>query len=295
MSKKRSNVASLGELTAGRRGSLDGLKRLESPHPSVRYIVEVVDHLQPHPYTTNVLIGGEPGTGKDGLAHTLHDLMHPETAPIVSLSAAGHDSDELARELFGAGAQVKGERPAEGAVGQADGGTLVIDEVIGLSPSLQRRLLELVKTGRYHREGEERERRAQLCVIALTDGNLLAEVTAGRFRHDLYHKLARLHLVLPPLRERPEDVPAAVVWMANRVLGDRGRRANVELEPAPGEPAKNGAITFGRDAIETLRLQRWAGNFRELEIVVERALLLYSDGKRVTSADVSRALADPRG
>ena len=126
----------------------------------------------------------------------------------------------------------------------------------------------------------------------VTDGNLAAEVQAGRFRHDLYHKLARLDFVLPPLRERPEDVPAAARWMANRVRSSRGLTPNVVLE---GEPAAKDSVVIRKDALDLLRLQRWPGNFRELEIVVERALLLFSDGTEVTAADISRGLADPRG
>jgi DNA-binding NtrC family response regulator len=296
MSKKRPQPASLGELTTGHdvKGSVEGLKRLASPHPSVRHVVDVVEHLQARPYATNVLIGGEPGTGKEGLAHTLHELMHPEgDAPLVTVSTSGRDEAELAAELFGAAPRMRGERPTDGAVAEADGGTLVLDEVIGLSPLLQRRLLEVVKKGRYHREGEERERLVQLNVIVITDGNLTAEVAAGRFRHDLYHKLARLDMVLPPIRERQEDIPAATVWMANRVLLDRGRPAKVELE---GDGAvEAGAVLIKRNAIDALRQHRWPGNFRELEIVVERALLLYSDGKQVTATDVQKAFADPRG
>ncbi|HZS38983.1 MAG TPA: sigma 54-interacting transcriptional regulator [Polyangia bacterium] len=297
MSKKRAHAGSLGEITAGHlKGTAEGLKRLASPHPSVRHILEVIDRMQARPYTTHALIGGEPGTGKEGLAHTLHELMHPEGGPLVVVSMAGRAEDDVAAELFGAAPQHKGERPTDGAVEEADGGTLVLDEVIGLSAGMQRRLLDLAKKGRYRREGEQRERRVQLCIFVVTDGNLLAEVTAGRFRHDLYHKLARLDLVLPPLRERPEDVPGAAVWMANRVLADRGREPNVELEPAAGEaPVEEGAIVFRREAIETLRQHRWPGNFRELEIIVERALLLYGDGAQITTHDITRALADPRG
>jgi DNA-binding NtrC family response regulator len=299
MSKKTAKQpASLGELTAGQiKGSVEGLKRLGSSHPSVRHILDVIEHLRQRPYSTNAVIGGEPGTGKEGLAYTLHDLMHPEGgAPIVTVSTAGRDESDVSDELFGAAPRVKGERPADGAVADADGGTLVLDEVIGLSPKLQRRLLELAKRGSYHREGEERERRTQLNLIAITDGNLAAEVTQGRFRHDLFHKLARLDLVLPPLRERPEDVPGAAVWMANRLLSDRGRAGTVDLEPGPGDPPlEPDAIVLTRAAIDALRLHRWPGNFRELEIVVERALLLYSDAKQITDRDIQQALAGPRG
>jgi DNA-binding NtrC family response regulator len=297
MSKKRDGEpTSLGELTAGQiKGSLEGMRRLASPHPSVRHILEVIERLKQRPYATNAVISGEPGTGKEGLAHTLHELMHPDDdVPLVSVSTAGRDEYELAGELFGSVARQKGERPTDGAVADADGGTLVLDEVIGLSQRLQRRLLEVLKKGRYTREGDDRVRRTQLNIIAITDGNLAAEVAAGRFRHDLYHKLARLDLILPPLRERPEDIPAAAVWMANRVRTDRGLPPSVQLEGGDPPPT-NGAVVLRRDAIETLRQHRWPGNFRELEVVVERALLLYGNGREVSAADVTRALTDPRG
>jgi DNA-binding NtrC family response regulator len=289
MSRQRPAPASLGELTAGNlKSSAEGMKRLASSHPSVRHIVDVIQHLQRRPYATNAVIGGEPGTGKEGLAHTLHELMHPDTgAPLVTVSTSGRPEAEIGEELFGSAPRMKGERPTDGAVSDADGGTLVLDEVIGLSPTLQRRILELVKRGAFHREGEARERTVQVSLVAITDGNLAAEVASGRFRHDLYHKLARLDLVLPPLRERPEDVPAAALWMARRVLSDRGRPDNVAIE---GQEADKDTVILRKDAIDTLRLHRWPGNFRELEIVVERALLLYSDGKQVTGPDVSRAL-----
>jgi DNA-binding NtrC family response regulator len=208
------------------------------------------------------------------------------------VSTSGRPEGVVSTELFGCAPTHKGERPSDGAVAGADGGTLVLDEAVGLSPQLQRRLLEVVKTGRYQRDGEQRERRTQLNIVVVTDGNLAVEVTQNRFRHDLYHKLARLDLVLPPLRERPEDVPGAARWMANRVRAARGLPQTVVLD---GESGGAGAIVLRKEALDLLRLQRWPGNFRELEIVIERALLLFSDGAQVTAHDVSRALADPRG
>src|SRR6266545_4145076 len=169
MSKKRVDPSSLGEVTAGRfKSSVDGLTRLSSSHQSVRYILDVLTRLRARSYATNAVVRGEPGTGKEGLAHTLHELMHPEGAPLVSVSSAGRPEELVACELFGAGPRHKGERPLDGAVAEADGGTLVLDEVIGLSPALQRRLLELVKRGRYHREYEDRERLAQLNIIVIS-------------------------------------------------------------------------------------------------------------------------------
>src|SRR6478736_1189682 len=119
MSKKRTQPASLGELTTGHdiKGSVEGLKRLASSHPSVRHIVDVVEHLQARPYATNAVIGGEPGTGKEGLAHTLHELMHPDgDAPLVTVSTSGRAEEELAAELFGTAPKMRGERPTDGAI-----------------------------------------------------------------------------------------------------------------------------------------------------------------------------------
>src|ERR1700744_6266426 len=243
--------SSLGEVTAGHfKSSIERLTRLASQHPSVRYILDVLTRLRERPYATNVVVRGEPGTGKEGLAHTLHELMHSEGAPLVSVSTAGRPEEMVAIELFGAGPRLKGERPTDGAVAHAEGGTLVLDEVIGLSPALQRRLLGLGKRGRPHPGFEDRDRHAELDFIFVTDADLKAEVAAGRFRHDLYHKLARLDLVLPPLRERPEDVPGAARWMAHRVRVERGLPATVELEGEPHGEAE--AIVIEKDAIEAL-------------------------------------------
>jgi DNA-binding NtrC family response regulator len=292
MAKKTKEPSSLGEVVAGRgRGSLDGMKRLASAHPGVRYIVDVVERLKARPYSTNILIAGEPGTGKEGLAHTIHELMHPDGAPLVSIATGGRSDEELAAELFGSAQRLKGERPTQGAVEMAEGGSLVIDDIAWLSPNLQWRLLDLLRRGAYTRGGEARVRQAQLHVIAITDEDLAKSVSSGRFRHDLYHKLARINLVLPPLRQRPEDIPAAVEWMARRVLMLRGQSSNVQIEGA--EDGRADAVIIRNEAIEMLRTHNWPGNFRELEVVVERALMLFGDGKHVTKSDVQQALTSP--
>jgi DNA-binding NtrC family response regulator len=288
MAKKTKDPSSLGEVVAFRgRGSLDGMKRLASAHPGVRYIVGVVEHLKARPYATNVLIGGEPGTGKEGLAHTIHELMHPDGAPLISIATGGRSDEDFAAELFGSAPRAKGERATQGAVEMAEGGTLMIDDIAWLSPNLQWRLLDLLRRGAYTRSGESRVRQAQLHVIAITDEDLVKSVGTGRFRHDLFHKLARIHLLLPPLRKRPEDIPAAVEWMARRILMLRGQSSNVQLEGAEPRPD---AVIIRQEAIDSLLTHNWPGNFRELEVVVERALMLYSDGRQVTRNDVQQAL-----
>jgi two-component system response regulator AtoC len=293
MSKKKHEPASLGEVVSGTTVSVEGLERLASQHHSVRYVLDVLKQLQARPYATCALIRGEPGTGKEGLALTLHELMQGQDAPLVTISTAGRPEDDVAAELFGTAPHKKGDRPTDGAVADADGGTLVLDEIIGLSAGLQRRLLDLVRDGSYQREGESRERHVQLQVFAISDGDVAAEVRAGRLRHDLYYKLARLDLVLPPLRERPEDIPAAVRWMARRVLLRRDRPAQVALEAEGAAPPEGTNLLVSREAIDVLGRHAWPGNFRELECVIERAVLLYSDGTRLAARDVERALVWP--
>ena len=113
MPKKKDSV-SLGEITAGTlKGSDEGLVRLGSPHPSVKYILDVLERLGARSYSTHAIVGGEPGTGKEGLAHTLHDLMHPDGGPLVTVSTAGRPEDVVSAELFGTAPQHKGERPTD--------------------------------------------------------------------------------------------------------------------------------------------------------------------------------------
>src|SRR5205085_1678545 len=135
-------------------------------------------------------------------------------------------------------------------------------------------------------EGPVGERPA--VVVALTDHDLAAAVAEGRFRHDLYYRLARVVLRLPPLRQRPADVPRAALWMANRVLRTRGLGRTAELGAAPG--GEEAVFQVLPEAIEALRGYDWPGNFRELEAVIERAILLYSDRQRLSADDVRAAL-----
>lgn len=283
------------------------LIRMTSPHPAMTRILDVIERLSDRPYRTNFVLLGEPGTGKEGLGRALAHLACPG-GPLVRFDVAGFPEEEALDLLCGSARR-------RGIAEAADGGTILIEELAGLGPRVQAALLRLLKSGQCERRGALRvdsensdvshgngapvearaAKRLRVHVVATSDRDLALEVGAGRLRHDLYYRLARVVLWLPPLRERVEDIRPAVVWMGNRILraaspspfelvGDEDfRRA------APDDRARLIALTA--EAIRALEGHPWPGNFRELEAVLERALLLYRRGDRLDGEDVTRAFA----
>ncbi len=270
---------------------------MTSPHPAMTRILDVIERLQERPYRTNFILSGEPGTGKEGLGRALHQLMAP-AAPLVRLDVVGFPEDEALAALCGRGKEA-------GVAEQADGGTIIIEETAGLGPRVQLALLRLLKAGKCERVGTAPSargrdgappRRLQVNAIALTDRDLLVEVAAGRLRHDLYYRLARVLLWLPPLRDRMDDIAPSAIWMGNRVLDAAGLdlevRSSEDLRQAgPAERAR--AVELDAGAVDVLRRHGWPGNFRELETVLERALLLYRESPVLRADDIRAALALP--
>lgn len=259
------------------------LGRMSAAHPDMARILRIVERLQDRPYRTHVVIHGEPGTGKEGLARLLHRLMHPDGAELVRGQILGREAPEQSKMLFGPMPGI--ERSASCLLETARGGSLLLDELLAMSAPVQRLLLDHM---------QERRGEPDPMVIGLTDGDLAGAVVAGSFRHDLFYKLSRIVLRVPPLRERPEDMAHATLWIANRVLRARGvhRPAEVESADEQAAPLSSDAYRVHEAAVSVLRRHRWPGNFRELEGVLERAILLYSDGDRLTVADVEQALGD---
>jgi two-component system response regulator FlrC len=271
---------------------IGALIRMTAPHPAMTAILDVIEHLQDRPYRTNFVLLGEPGTGKEGLARALHHLTAPE-GPLVRFDVAGFGDEDALAVLRGTG-------KAPGAAHEANGGTLLIEEAAGLGPRTQAALIRLLKSGRIDPaagdENDDLPTRLHVQAIAMSDRDLPGEVAAGRFRHDLYWRLARIALTLPPLRERTVDLGPATVWMGNRIL----RAAGLHLELMQPEDFRRAspderrrAIELQPSAIQELEGHRWPGNFRELEAVLERALLLHRSGNVLDAEAVRASLGGP--
>jgi DNA-binding NtrC family response regulator len=270
---------------------IGALIRMTAPHPALTQILDVIERMQEEPYRTNFVLLGEPGTGKEGLARALHHLTCPD-GPLVRFDVAGFSDDDSLAALCGAGKD-------EGAARRANGGTLLIEEAAGLGPRTQAALIRLLKSGRVEAkpradddgDGSARSK-LRVNAIAMSDRELPTEVAAGRFRHDLYWRLARIVLTLPPLRERLADLGPAAVWMGNRIL----RTADQPFELVLSEDfdrltgdERARAIELPNEAIHALAGHDWPGNFRELEAVLERALLLHRQGRSLGAEAIVRA------
>ncbi|GIW70632.1 MAG: sigma-54-dependent Fis family transcriptional regulator [Planctomycetota bacterium] len=206
-----------------------------------------------------VLIHGESGTGKELAARAIHAASPRRDAAFVAINCGALQETLLENELFGhaPGAYTGATREHRGLFEVADRGTLFIDEVCEMGPELQKKFLRVLELGELRRLGDTRTRRVDVRVIAATNRAPEAEVRAGRFRADLYFRLAVLPLEMPPLRERPGDLPLLV----RHYLELHGRRS--------GEPRR-----LTRAALERLLQHSWPGNVRELFNVLERALIV---------------------
>jgi two-component system NtrC family response regulator len=216
-----------------------------------------------------VLLLGESGTGKELLARALHYNSSRARKPFVSLNVAAIPENLVEAELFGVakGAFTGATSDRKGVFREADGGTLLLDEVGEMRPDLQAKLLRALERGEVRPVGGEREERTDVRVLAATNRDLAAAVEEGAFRRDLYHRLAVLVLRLPPLRERAGDLPLLV----QHLLAKHGA-ASVEVAP---------------EAMRLLAAWHWPGNVRELENEVRRAVVLRRDPARIGPEDLS--------
>jgi DNA-binding NtrC family response regulator len=227
---------------------------LVGEHPSIRRVVEAVERLgagqQP------VLIQGETGTGKELVARGLHESSPCRTGPFEPLNCGAIPRELAESELFGhaEGAFTGAGRERRGAFERADGGTLFLDEIGEMPLELQPKLLRVLEEGVVQRIGEDRRRPVAVRVLAATNRDLTVEAERGRFRLDLYHRIAVELIRLPPLRDRLDDLPLLVQHFLEL---EAGKGVSVALEPR---------------LLDALRKQPWPGNVRELRNVVRRLL-----------------------
>jgi len=223
---------------------------------------------------TNVLITGETGVGKEGLARAVHLLSLRGTRPFVALNCSTLSESLIESQLFGhvRGAFTGATRASPGLFQQAEGGTIFLDEVGELPLPLQPKLLRVLQERELLPVGSTTARRVNVRVVAATNRKLVAESRAGQFREDLYYRLGTLHLAVPPLRERVDDIPRLTDVLIRRHNGAKGYSYERIANPAMG----------------ALMRYAWPGNVRELDNVLERAMIV-GNGTAVELADLDGA------
>jgi two-component system response regulator AtoC len=231
--------------------------------PAMRRLLEMVSRVAPKDIT--LLIHGETGTGKELIASLVHAQSRRAARPLVRFNCAAIPGELAEAELFGhtRGAFTGAVQARRGFFAEADGGTLVLDEVGELSMPVQAKLLRALQEGEIQPVGAARVDRVDVRVVACTNRDLADEVRAGRFREDLYYRLAVLELVLPSLREHREDIPALAVEFARR-HAERFGMHDVRLSP---------------ELLDALPRLDWPGNVRQLENAVARMVALSKGGE----------------
>ena len=215
------------------------------------------------PTDARVLITGNNGTGKELVAHYLHKKSKRSNESFVEVNCAAIPSELIESELFGhmKGAFTSAIKDRPGKFEIANGGTLFLDEVADMSLAAQAKVLRALQENRINRVGSEKEIKVNVRVIAATNKNLLKEIEDGKFREDLYHRLAVILIKVPPLSDRKTDIPLLVEYFVETLSADQGVDKKI----------------FSEDALQKLMDYPWTGNVRELRNVVERLMILGSN------------------
>jgi len=222
------------------------------------------------PTDARVLITGPNGTGKELVAHWLHEKSNRTKAPMIEVNCAAIPSELIESELFG---HVKGSftganKDRAGKFEAANGGTIFLDEIGDMSLSAQAKVLRALQENRISRVGSDKDIKVNVRVLAATNKDLKKEIAAGKFREDLYHRLAVILISVPALNDRREDIPDLLAYFAESISKDQGL------------PQKQ----FSQNAIALLQSYDWTGNIRELRNVVERLYIL--GGGEISAEDV---------
>ena len=229
---------------------------------AMRPVLELIDRVGPS--DANVLVTGESGTGKGLIAGLLHSVSPRFKKPLVTVNTGGLSEGVFESEVFGhvKGAFTDAKADRVGRFELADGGSLFLDEIANVALKHQAKLLSAIETGQFERVGSSRTLQVDVRVISATNADLRNEITAGRFRADLLFRLNTVEIQLPPLRERREDIPALAAFFLKRHQ-QRYRKSLAGFDDA---------------ALRSLTNHAWPGNIRELNHVVERAVLMAQTG-----------------
>ncbi len=253
------------------RGDIDDRYEIVGESAVMRELMEVIERVAPTP--GRVLITGENGSGKELVARAIHRRSHRASKPFIEVNCAAIPAELIESELFG---HMKGSftgafADRAGKFEQADGGTLFLDEVGDMSLSAQAKVLRALQEGVITRIGGGKAISVDVRVIAATNKRLEEEISAGRFREDLFYRLNVVPIAVPPLKARRDDIPLLV------------ERFVAELTRSGGLPARR----IAPDALEALAARDWQGNVRELRNTVERLLIL-APGTDIKATDVTR-------
>ena len=217
------------------------------------------------------MITGSNGTGKELVAHWVHEKSTRSSAPFIEVNCAAIPSELIESELFGhvKGAFTSAVKDRAGKFEAANKGTLFLDEIGDMSLSAQAKVLRALQENKISRVGSDKDISVDVRVVAATNKDLQKEIEAGRFREDLYHRLAVILIRVPDLNERRKDIPLLIAHFANKISEEQGSVAK----------------SFSEDAIRLLQEYDWTGNIRELRNVVERLIIL--GGQEVSAEDVA--------
>ena len=222
------------------------------------------------PTDARVLITGPNGTGKELVAHQLHEKSERSNAPIIEVNCAAIPSELIESELFGhvKGAFTSAVKDRAGKFEAAHNGTIFLDEIGDMSLPAQAKVLRALQENLIQRVGADKDIKVDVRVIAATNKDLKKEIEEGRFREDLYHRLAVILIKVPALNERREDIPELIAHFAAKIAQEQG----------------NATKQFSKAAIKLLQEYDWTGNIRELRNVIERLIIL--GGNEISEQDV---------
>lgn len=237
---------------------------------SIQKIKEMIDKVAPT--EARVLITGANGTGKELVAHWLHEKSNRNNGPMIEVNCAAIPAELIESELFGhvKGAFTSAVKNREGKFEAANGGTLFLDEIGDMSLSAQSKVLRALEENQIQRVGSDKDIKVDVRVLAATNKNLEKEIEEGRFREDLYHRLAVILIEVPALNDRREDIPLLIEHFVKQISDQQGMTKK----------------KFSKEAIEKLKMYDWTGNIRELRNVVERLLILGEE--TISGADVDQ-------
>ncbi|SHI66847.1 sigma-54-dependent transcriptional regulator [Flavobacterium terrae] len=235
---------------------------------AISHIKDMIEKVAPT--EARVLITGPNGTGKELVAHQIHEKSERSSGPIIEVNCAAIPSELIESELFGhiKGAFTSAVKDRAGKFEAADGGTIFLDEIGDMSLPAQAKVLRALQENLIQRVGADKDIKVNVRVVAATNKDLKKEIEEGRFREDLYHRLAVILIKVPALNDRRDDIPNLIEHFAAKIAGEQGSAVK----------------SFSKEAIKLLQEYDWTGNIRELRNVVERLIIL--GGAEISENDV---------